>query len=100
MSDEEWGPWIEHDGKGCPVRAGSYIQVELSVAPTEIKGDWVQIAPRLFEGWLLNTDSRNWSWIEGFSKIIMYRVKKPKGLKMLEELIQNLPAPTKEMEKT
>ncbi len=28
MSDDtEWGPWIEHDGKGAPVERGTVIEV-------------------------------------------------------------------------
>lgn len=24
--EEDWGPWIEHDGKGCPC-AGMHVEV-------------------------------------------------------------------------
>jgi hypothetical protein len=100
MSDEEWGPWVDHDGKGCPVQAGTYLQMEVNIAPTHVTGAWVQLAPKLFEGRVITTTSRNWTWTKGFANIVRYRVRKPKGLTMLEELIQNLPAPTKERERT
>ena len=30
MNDEiQWGPWIDHDGHGCPLPIGTVVRVEL-----------------------------------------------------------------------
>ena len=91
--DEQWGPWIDHDGKGCPCR-----------------GQWVQVECR--DGWTheglaeMSTVSRDgnkprpynpkcpsrWVWVEVLRKnqIIRYRIRKPKGLTILEGLLEDL----------
>ena len=97
MSDEEWGPWIVHHGKGCDVE-GKVVKTKRRDG--SIDGPYVAgtRGPRKKYG----GDPRYDSWVHQPKSldIVEYQVKKPKGLKMLEELIQNLPAPTKEMEKT
>jgi hypothetical protein len=113
MSDEQWGPWIEHDGKGQPVPDGTIVQMELK-GPTQngwrfTKPDTVVLHEEPGRAIIISRTSRQgfWNWSNFgrvtpsgglYSKTVRYRVKKPKGLKMLEELIQNLPALTKEKE--
>ena len=86
MSDE-WGPWIEHDGKGCPVKAGMWIDVEY-------RG-------KRPDGGRVNRSvvrAPNWIWpkegglLFAFD-VIRYRIRKPRGLTILENLIADLPAP-------
>lgn len=86
MSDEgEWGPWIDHDGKGCPCR-----------------GDWVQAQDR--SGDIMEARATGeygeagsaWDWasiphIWWDAAIIRYRIRKPRGLTILESLLENLP---------
>jgi hypothetical protein len=99
MSDEEWGPWVEHDGNGCPC-VGMYVHMVLDgISKIDINTRTQHInGGRELVG--IASGGRSWFWDKSLRKIIRYRVRKPKGLKMVEELIQNLPAPTKEMEKT
>ena len=76
MSKEQWGPWIDHDGKGCPC-VGEYVNVIFDEgSPKEIEGSvkglpapWNWHLPRLPKAW---------------GKVIRYRIRKPKGLTMLE----------------
>lgn len=100
MEDEEWGPWVEHDGKKCPV-IGQYVQCETDRDVKRVLCDATIISPRVLETIPRTGTGKSWLWSEDkrFAKIVRYRVKKPKGLKMLEQLIQNLPAPTKGKEK-
>jgi hypothetical protein len=99
MTDEEWGPWIEHSGvEPCKEPVGVYIQLELDLEPDTWPSDWRKLQPRLIEGTLRYPASRSWIKTPGFSTVVRYRVRKPKGLMMLEELIQSLPAPTKTKE--
>ncbi len=96
MEDEEWGPWIEHDGKGCPVR-GMYAQ-------------WVWDNGRLREGvagvsLVSRRDGRvigsargygpnTWIWSSRpVNRTIRYRIRKPRGMLILERLVASLDAP-------
>ena len=92
MSDDtEWGPWIEHDGRGCPVAKGTFVKTlqedgESYEAPA---------SGETFTRW-------TWSFCDMFGepglKIIRYRIRRPKALQQLIQMIENLPTPTKERE--
>lgn len=90
MSDgEEWGPWVEHDGRGCPCR-GMVVESEERRGLVE-----VHIAGGIGSGGALQ-----WNWDAarraGYPigwQIIRYRIRKPRGLTILENLIADLPAP-------
>ena len=87
LMQEEWGPWVQHDGGGCPVAAGTVVEV---------------VSEDRF-GYLLNivgqTDGdsySSWDWqhFPELKKIIRYREKKPKGLQILQEVLNELDVPT------
>ncbi len=97
MSDAEWGPWIEHDGKGCPVPVGTKGDAELRcgrIVPFcagmgSTRGG--PYKPSKFRG------TSAWEWggkpANHFGEeVIRYRVRKPRGLTILENLIADLPA--------
>lgn len=77
---EEWGPWIEHDGKGCPCM-----------------GMWVQVqnlnACRIWEGVACSEGGRSWDWSTGYRPVVRYRIRRPRALLQLIEMVENLPAP-------
>lgn len=88
---EEWGPWIEHDGKGCPC-VGAYVHLEafgmgcfLCVAGEDCRANGVDPSG----------PSSAWLWREGnhpvFQEVVRYRIRKPRGLAILESLLENLP---------
>lgn len=86
MSDEaDWGEWQIHDGKGCPC-VGQMVE---NIHNTGQK--WIGIAGS--EG------GRSWDWSNHpkFSKVIRYRIRKPRALLDLIQLIADLPAPTQPM---
>ena len=94
MSTEpEWGPWI--DGSEEPP-TGAYIQVVIT-DDDEIMPDITHegIYIRLSNGGLVMsppfTELGNWT-------ADMWRQRKPRGMVILQELIENLPAPSKERE--
>lgn len=109
MSDrEEWGPWVEHDGKGRPVSVGLLAQwvIEKSDGRARI----VAGAGRTVEEWGKFAtvtgqiyDGLGWEWdnfgkrhpITGrlIPKVIRYRIRKPRALIQLREMIETLPAP-------
>jgi len=91
MTDEreEWGPWIEHDGKGCPC-LGEYVEAEFAL-PSNHK-DMMGKA----EG-IASDGISSWYWgNNGFTDIIRYRIRRPRALTQLRDMVENLPAPERE----
>lgn len=91
--DETWGPWIEHDGKGCPCR-GAFAHVVFarairgtasmasrgqSLTPT----DWVGVVNPV-------GDDGSWDWSLRYVPIIRYRIRKPRALLDLIERAREL----------
>lgn len=104
MTDErEWGPWIEHDGKGCP---------------SGINGRFIFIVFRCGDAWsgiygvsagntyvgapIAYTDNKNggssWRWgtYARHWEVIRYRIRRPRALLDLIDMVESLPAPAKE----
>lgn len=80
---EEWGPWIEHDGKGCPC-VGQVVHLVLEDrfgCQAEFTGT---PRSRTLRSW-------DWSYFPTFRRVIRYRIRKPRGLTILEGLLENLP---------
>lgn len=88
---EEWGKWVEHDGKPAPQLMGLIAQVQAangmqevgvirnSCQPPKGKGSafiWSSLAPN------------RWHF-----RIVQYRLRRPDALRELIDLVENLPAP-------
>ncbi len=88
MSDE-WGPWIEHDGRGCPVQLGQHVEVEGHHVA------WGNIMRR--DGVVTPHELGHYCWIQRHPKhgpcVIRYRIRRPRALQKLVELVETLPAP-------
>lgn len=86
MSDEEWGPWHDHDGSGCPVPTGTVVECvhlllhnELLKKVETVKGG---------ESWFIKEPTIiDWEYV---SAIISYRVKKSKGMQILQEILNKV----------
>ena len=77
----EWGPWQEHDGKGCPC-VGHFV--EAVIKGNKTGRTWTATGRALGgRSWFHNSS--------GVSFIIRYRIRRPKGLTILEGLLENLP---------
>lgn len=92
---EEWGPWIEHDGKGCPC-VGQIVECRWLNDFGEIEvcrytGD------RVFPA--VGSESWRWRFVDGrpvcycdeCNPIIFYRIRKPKGMELLEQALRDVP---------
>ena len=80
---EECGPWIPHDGCGCPLPPGTIVEVMcvdgfgLTMRHvSHVTGDPVS--------------SWNWRFAPRLRRIVRYREKKPRGLTMLEECLRKI----------
>lgn len=81
---EEWGPWVTNPGY-MPVRGGTMVKIE--IREPDLWGPSDRVTP------VGNPDCDRadvWSWQSTGSPddIIRYRVRKPRGLVILEKLIE------------
>jgi hypothetical protein len=89
----EWGPWIEHDGSGCPV-VGRFVQMELLNRITGAPAHYTILSERLAQGVVRsspgNTRGNSWDWRRG-NRVIRYRVRRPLVSEWLAETTSDLP---------
>jgi hypothetical protein len=80
---EEWSEWFLHDGRGCPC-VGGFVH---TISERE--------TGRFFERRLIAAQNggKSWDWSNypKYTRVIRYRIRKPKGLTILEGLLENLP---------
>lgn len=91
MSEEQWGPWIDHDGSARPLMVGTYIQIELEHETSEshaIKRGWKFINRKTLEGIL--SSRYNLSWGKDINRCLRYRIRKPKGLSILQDILREV----------
>lgn len=91
MSDEQWGPWVNHNGLGCPEEViGRMTQCE------GIRDKLVFLfrdcpAHRNWLGWFSATYGKPVPDGSGtWDSVIRYRVRKPRGMSRLEEIITEI----------
>ena len=73
-----WGPWVQHDGIGCPVRPGTIVE-----AVSEDRFGYTMRHVATVEGGAYS--SWDWSFYPELKRILRYREKKPRGIGILEE---------------
>jgi hypothetical protein len=94
---DEWGPWIEHDGWGCPCRG---LFVHIVIGPSEIADPDDPNAGEWLPGWTpLNSreavgiaePTGSWFWLPLYFPIIRYRIRRPRAVRELIDLAESLP---------
>lgn len=83
-ADADWGPWVLHDGKGCPC-VGMHILGQYDEG-------------RIVEAAVVRGNPQAWDWsVEPgkYHKVIRYRIRRPRALLELIQMIADLPAPVK-----
>ncbi|MCZ0962853.1 hypothetical protein [Paracoccus benzoatiresistens] len=87
---EEWGPWVEHDGKGCPC-IGMYVRMESKGCSCRHLAEGIA---REEPEWGKGLDAQcKRCGVETVVAIGRYQIRKPRGLTILQDLIENPPAP-------
>lgn len=86
MSDE-WGPWIKHDGKGCPC-IGQYCHMvyvdnhaRFCIAEGSASWIWKSLKP---SGWGSDPDAV-------CVPIVRYRIRKPRAMMIFEKILARIP---------
>jgi hypothetical protein len=94
--DDGWGPWIANDGKGCPCK-GKMALLRFSVNLCELgypvghvdKDGMTVLDPFTVVG--VAKDGPSWHAAPGYLPgILCYRLKRPKQLQELVELIREI----------
>jgi len=88
MSDE-WGPWIEHDGKGCPLPVGTLVHRVFAkgigyggVVPPGSTEHISRVHPGEFG---------SWDHSIGHVQVIRYRLHRPTALREMIDRAESLP---------
>ncbi|QLB38273.1 hypothetical protein phiGT1_61 [Sulfitobacter phage phiGT1] len=86
MTDQEnWGPWIEHDGNPSPLPEGIWVDVKFRAPPEPY-----QFNP--FNNGAFSQDIV-WHWADENDDVLRYRTRKPLGLTMLEAIASDTTTP-------
>lgn len=102
MSDrEEWGPVVSHDGMKRPVPNGTYIRaylrggavVEAITGRHGVLPDGSLVQGHVGDAWIWGTNPG----MEA-AEVIQYQVRSPRALHQLREMIETLPAPSRQKE--
>lgn len=86
---DEWTEWFQHDGKGCPC-VGQVVQAFYRCE------DGSEVDP--FGPFIAEGDPLSWAWavvsvMPWDFPVIRFRIRKPRALLDLIQLIADLPAP-------
>ena len=87
---EEWGPWIEHVPGPCPLKIGEFAQAVNFGRDRVERTTSGRISAKIVQcpAWSERTPFGQWAMV------LRYRIRKPRGLTILENLIADLPAPS------
>lgn len=102
MSDqEEWGPWVEHDGVSVAGLIPRTCQLQIICSGSGVTPEEGETVGASWPGFFWRWKSVKTGWFSSkmrrlcddpsFAPIIRYRVRKPRGLVILQGLLENLP---------
>ncbi|MBB96652.1 MAG: hypothetical protein CML68_18890 [Rhodobacteraceae bacterium] len=82
-----------HDGKGCPLQAGTIVEVVCEDGFGFTMRQVAQVDGGRYSSW-------DWSHYPELKRILRYRVRKPKGLSLLEDRLAEIRTPAQGTPKT
>lgn len=105
----DWGPWVAHDGRGCPLQAGLVIHVVeehgrggLLPCGTLLEGEIrVDDAVRQHPAWCWDNfgRARTYGGARGIcGRVLRYRIRRPRALQQLIDRAAAPPAPGRQPE--
>lgn len=95
---EAWGPWIEHDGKGCPCagRTVEAVFLEAKTLSNSNTGEVVALLhvresdPEVFIAGVDGGGSWDWKNWPKLAKVLRFRIRKPDALLSLIDLAEQV----------
>jgi hypothetical protein len=98
MSDE-WGPWIDHDGGSLVFNSNVCLEVTFQIGGIEPPSKLH--TGEQWPGFLWRWRTKRTGWFgqrktrvcddPAYAPVWRYRIRKPRGLTILEGLLENLP---------
>lgn len=92
MMDDQWGPLVEHDGKGRPVPIGIQVWIEAEARPGRFFREVLTVTEDM-----LSWDWSNWQKRAPCGCLILatrcYRVRRSPEAQKLIERIKAMPSP-------
>lgn len=88
---EEWGSWIEHDGLPRPSLLGVVMMVQSECGRVEVgpQNGCITPPPHMTSAWCWAI--RILPKHKNYPRITRYRIRKPRALEQLRDLVENLP---------
>ncbi|GGG63641.1 hypothetical protein GCM10011415_07630 [Salipiger pallidus] len=83
---EDWSVWRLHDGKGCPLPPGTIAEVVSEDGFGYTARQVARVTGGGYSSW-------NWDHYPELKRITRYRVRKPRGLYLLEERMRDVKDP-------
>jgi len=82
-----WGPWIKHDGTGCPLPVGTLVMVRFEVAPDDFRQREIFVKGGL---------SWDWTWwlnehphaLARVARIVAYRLPRSAAFDLLRTIAE------------
>lgn len=95
---DEWGPWVEHDGSGFPTGLVGVTILVLGEMHTGRMKEEIGCVLDPHHPYLGAWDHRNFGRRvpgknEAYGRILRYRVRKPRALLELIDMVESLPPP-------
>ncbi len=92
--DNEWGPWVEHDGIGFPPSLyGAGLEI-IAISATRTlqrqQGRAITKPHDCLLAWDWSFYRKRSPFGYRYSMVIRYRVRKPKGLAILHEILREV----------
>jgi len=91
---EEWGPWIEHDGGPVPHLSGAWVHAKCETHQGEIVEREGRISDGFGQSWVwenFGKIGRHNGKLVVWTKVVEFRIRKPKGLTILEGILAEEP---------
>lgn len=82
MTQDVWGPWIEHDGRSYPDLIGYQVEVKV-----RRPADFPVVDPKDIE----RPTDRAWLWaiLPSDYEVVSYRILRPRGFTILQDIAES-----------
>lgn len=94
QQDDQWGPWIEHDGKGFPAPVGTMVWRVFDEPVSRLRGVNITPTQEIIEP-LEARELESWLWamprgfyVEIIARVVKYRIRQYRSLELLKRIAE------------
>ena len=77
---EDWSDWYQHDGRGCPVSVGQYVQIHLSYSGVKEGPVTKEVVECV--GWIFSACPTDY--------VTRYRIRRPRAFEHLRQIARDV----------